>query len=107
MKKGLKIKMVNPHGGRFFHLLFTGSFLHGKKSNCCREERYFNGKFSNHTNPGNKIDWPPVNYGGAKRSKKRSGGQIKVRMYWTDELKWPQRDVDLPVQKPPRRGGRE
>jgi TRAP-type C4-dicarboxylate transport system substrate-binding protein len=49
------------------------------------EQKVFHWKFSSHTNPGNKslglgqLWW-------AEQVEKRSNGQIKVKMYWLDEL---------------------
>jgi len=85
MKKGLKIEMVILMAA-VFHLLFPGSFLTGES--IAAEKKIFNWKFSSHTNPGNKSI-APCQLWWCQEIEKRSGGQIKVRMYWTDELNGP------------------
>ena len=54
------------------------------------EKKVFNWKFSSHVTPGNKtlggaqIWW-------AQELERRSNGQIKVKMYWLDELCGPKK----------------
>jgi TRAP-type C4-dicarboxylate transport system substrate-binding protein len=49
------------------------------------EKKVFNWKFSSHTTPGSKS-LAPCQIWWADQVEKRSNGQIKIKMYWVDEL---------------------
>ena len=49
------------------------------------ERKVFHWKFSSHSAPGNKM-LAPCQIWWAEQVEKRSNGQIKVKMYWVDEL---------------------
>ena len=65
----------------FLCLLVFGYFKEGATV----EKKVFHWKFSSHTSPGNKSVGASQSWW-VEQVEKRSNGQIKVKMYWVDEL---------------------
>ena len=83
MKTNSKIQTtVIRVGLLFLTLAFLGGFT-GKTT--AAEKKVFNWKFSSHASPGTKA-LAPCQLWWAEQVEKRSNGQIKVKMYWVDEL---------------------
>jgi TRAP-type transport system periplasmic protein len=81
MQTGFKIKMVVWVAiVSMFSFIFTYS-----KEGTAAEKRVFQWKFSSHTSPGNKSVGFSQSWW-AEEVEKRSNGQIKIKMYWVDEL---------------------
>jgi TRAP-type C4-dicarboxylate transport system substrate-binding protein len=68
-------------------LLFLALVLISPSQNdaMAAEKKVFNWKFSSHTTPGSKS-LAPCQIWWADQVEKRSNGQIKIKMYWVDEL---------------------
>ncbi|RJQ51718.1 MAG: hypothetical protein C4530_19785 [Desulfobacteraceae bacterium] len=83
MKKSFKIHAFMCGIISLFGIMFlTGIFPTDSLS---AEKKVFNWKFSSHTTPGSKS-LAPCQLWWAEQIEKRSKGEIKIKMYWVDEL---------------------